>query len=118
MIFPAHIREDAAGRQVQSAAKHCRNAAAYAGECLRDIGLEQAGMLAGLLHDCGKFKAEFAQYIEAGSVARGAVNHSFAGFRLLMERYHGATAASMEDVTAELLALAVGGHKSMEDGAI
>ena len=114
MIFPAHIREDDSERRVQSAAAHCRNTAAYAGACLRDVGLEQAGALAGLLHDCGKFKVEFARYIEGGG-ARGTVNHSFAGFRLLMERYHGAAVVSIEDLTAELLALAVGGHHSLFD---
>lgn len=115
MNFPAHIREDGSGRCIQSATTHCRNASALAGACLRLAGLEEAGALAALLHDCGKFKAEFARYIENGEGARGSVNHTFAGFRLLMERYHGATATSMEDLTAELLALAVAGHHGLFD---
>ena len=51
MLFTAHIRQDASGRCVQSAAEHCRNAAAHAGACLRSVGLEEAGALVGLLHD-------------------------------------------------------------------
>ena len=57
---------------------------------------------------------EFARYLENGG-ARGSANHSFAGFRLLMERYHGKSAASMEDLSAELMALAVGGHHGLLD---
>lgn len=115
MRFPAHIREDDSGRTVQSATDHCRKTAEYAGKCLRDVGLEQAGMLAGLVHDCGKFKAEFARYLEDSSAVRGSVNHTFAGFRLLMERYHGVDATTLEAITAELLALAVGGHHGLFD---
>lgn len=115
MIFPAHIRREGTLICVQTAQEHCRKAAEYAGESLREVGLEHAGVLAGLVHDCGKFKAEFARYIEDGVGARGSVNHTFAGVRLLMERYHGAAAASVEDLSAELLALAVGGHHGLFD---
>lgn len=115
MIFPAHIREEGMRRCVQTVQEHCRRVADHAGECLKSVGLTHAGALAGLVHDCGKFKVEFARYIEDGEGARGSVNHTFAGFRLLMERYHGADAVSMEDLTAELLALAVGGHHGLFD---
>lgn len=115
MLFPAHIREDDSGRTIQSATEHCRKTAEYAGRCLRDVGLTQAGMLAGLVHDCGKFKTEFARYLEDGNAVRGSVNHTFAGFRLLMERYHGIDATSLEAITTELLALAVGGHHGLFD---
>lgn len=114
-VFPAHIREGSSGQEVQTAGEHCRNTAVYAGKCLRGIGLEQAGMLAGLVHDCGKFKTEFAKYLKDPNAVRGTVNHTFAGFRLLMERYHGEAAESMKDLTAELLALAVGGHHGLFD---
>lgn len=115
MMFPAHIREGEAGKEVQTAATHCRKTAEYAGECLRSIGLEQSGALAGLVHDCGKFKTEFARYIENPTAVRGTVNHTFAGFRMLMERYHGKNAGTEEDLTAELLAFAAGGHHGLFD---
>lgn len=115
MEFPAHIRESAEGKEIQTAEAHSRSTSKYAGECLRDIGLAQAGMLAGLVHDCGKFKAEFARYLEEPNALRGTVNHTFAGFRLLMERYHAGAFQSMEDMTAELLAFAVGSHHGSFD---
>ena len=115
MVFPAHIRQTDAGAVIQTSAVHCRNTAAYAGRCLRGVGLEQAGTLAGLVHDCGKFKAEFTRYLESGYGARGSVNHTFAGVRLLLERYHGEFAAAYEDLSAELLAFAAGAHHGLFD---
>ena len=115
MEFPAHIRVLGSEKKIQSAAEHCRKTAAYASRCLRGIGLEPVGQLAGLVHDCGKFKAEFARYLEDPHAVRGTVNHTFAGFRMLMERYHGETTERMEAPTAELLALAAGGHHGLFD---
>ena len=114
-MFPAHIRDGIAGKAIQTAEEHSRKTAKYAGESLYGAGLENAAALAGLVHDCGKFKTEFAEYIEGADGTRGSVNHTFAGFRLLMERYHGETVQTAEDVTAELLALAAGGHHGLFD---
>ncbi len=113
MNYPAHIRKDNEGEIVQTVQTHCRNTAAYAGACLRDIGLEDAGALAGLVHDMGKFKEEFARYLEHPDAARGTINHSFAGFRFLMERYHGES--PLKSLTAELIAYAAGGHHGLFD---
>ena len=41
----------------------------------------------GLIHDCGKFKKEFQDYLLDPNGVRGSVNHTFAGTRLMMERY-------------------------------
>lgn len=115
MLFPAHIRTTQQGTRTQSAAQHCRNAAVYAGKCLRPVGLEQAGFLAGLIHDCGKFKAEFEQYLNNPRGMRGSVNHTFAGCRLLLERYHTNCSDPMQRLAAELLTVAVGSHHGLFD---
>lgn len=115
MLFPAHIRPNGSEKEIQTAADHCHNVGALAGSCLSSIGLEQAGMLTGLLHDCGKFKAEFARYLNDPNGIRGSVNHTFAGTRLLLERYHGEAFDAFEGLSAELLALAVGGHHGLFD---
>lgn len=115
MLFPAHIREATSGPEEQTAAQHSRNTAAYAGQSLRCIGLEKAGFLAGLVHDCGKFKTEFARYLKDEKGVRGSVNHTFAGCRLLLERYHAQGSDPMQMLTAELLALAVGSHHGLFD---
>lgn len=114
-MFLAHRLETEAGIQVQTATEHCRNTAARAGKCLAFVGLLQSAELAGLVHDCGKFKQEFSRYLDNPNGVRGSVNHTFSGVRLLMERYHGNDLATTEALSAELLALAIGGHHGLFD---
>lgn len=114
-MFPAHIREGESGWEAQTAVQHSRATAEYAGASLRGAGLEQTGVLIGLLHDCGKFKNEFARYLKDPEGVRGSVNHTFAGCRLLLERYHLPGSDPMRMLAAELLALAVGSHHGLFD---
>lgn len=116
-MYPAHIRETG---ERQTVREHCRNTAALAANALRPLGLEKSAYLAGLLHDAGKNKQEYAQYlseaVSGGNAVRGSVNHTFAGVRLLLDRWHGrCDAFSYSDVTAELLAFAVGSHHGLFD---
>lgn len=69
------------------------------------------------MHDVGKCKAEFIEYITEGKGHRGSVNHTFAGCRMLLERFHGAgrTGGEYDDFAAELLAYAVGAHHGLFD---
>ncbi len=113
-MFFAHIRTGKEGAVKQSLTDHCKNTARYAGVCLRGVHLEQAGILLGQTHDCGKFKQEFAEYLMNPNGIRGSVNHTFAGTRLLLERYH-ASEDGMEKLAAELLAFAVGSHHGLFD---
>lgn len=116
LVYYAHIRQDSSGFVVrQTVAAHCRAAAGYAEKALAPVGLGQAGYLAGLLHDMGKLKQEFQAYLLEGQGARGSVNHTFAGCRYLLRHFHGDAAASCEDLTAELLAFAVGAHHGLFD---
>ena len=86
-MYPAHIRETG---ERQTVREHCRNTAALAANALRPLGLEKSAYLAGLLHDAGKNKQEYAQYlseaVSGGNAVRGSVNHTFAGVRLLLDR--------------------------------
>ena len=116
-MYPAHIRETG---ERQTVREHCRNTAALAANALRPLGLEKSAYLAGLLHDAGKNKQEYAQYlseaVSGGNAVRGSVNHTFAGVRLLLDRWHGGCGTfSYSDVTAELLAFAVGSHHGLFD---
>lgn len=116
MAFLAHIHTDHADiRREQTAAEHCRNTAKYARNCLTDAVLGSAGYLAGLTHDCGKFKQEFLDYLQDPNGVRGSVNHTFAGCRLLLELFHSGQLSSAEELTAELLAFAVGSHHGQFD---
>ena len=114
MMFLAHVRMGEEGSAQQLLTDHCKNTARYTGRCLRGAGLEQSGTLLGLVHDCGKFKEEFQKYLVDPNGVRGSVNHTFAGTRLLLERYH-ASPEGMERLAVELLAFASGSHHGMFD---
>lgn len=116
-MYPAHIREDG---KIQTVSKHCRRTAAMAARALKMIGLEKSAYLAGLLHDMGKNKEEFSRYLyqsfNGEDVIRGSVNHTFAGVRFLLDRWHGSGGElDYSDVTAELLAFAIGSHHGLFD---
>ena len=113
-MYLAHIRTGEEGTAEQPLVDHCRNSARYASACLGGTGLAQAGTLLGLLHDCGKFKQEFQEYLADPNGIRGSVNHTFAGTRLLLERYH-TSGDGMQRLAAELLAFASGSHHGLFD---
>ena len=119
--YPAHIRQGAAGPEVQTVLEHCRNTAGFAAELLAEVPLRESAYLAGFLHDCGKMTGAFKDYIEKGfqglPVVRGSVNHTFFAVRFLMERY-GQTEKYGPNgpLTAEILAYSVGSHHGLFDG--
>lgn len=115
--FLAHIAED--GRR-QSVQQHCRSAAKYASDAVAGVSLSRAAYLAALLHDAGKFKSEFSEYLLDAVTGRkptkrGSVNHTFAGVRFVLERWHGAGTLDYSAITAELLAFAIGAHHGQFD---
>ena len=64
--YDAHRRTDPDGTvHTQTVYDHLLGTASRGAQCLRPVGLEQAGYLAGLLHDMGKYTAEFRQYLAA-----------------------------------------------------
>lgn len=111
----AHIREDG---KIQTGVEHSRRAAEYASRSLTPIGMKTTAYLAALLHDFGKFKQEYDHYLEearAGTAVRGSVNHTFAGVRFVLEQWHYGNGIGYDEVTAELLAYAIGAHHGLFD---
>lgn len=113
-VFPAHIE----GERVQTVREHCLGCAICA-ETLASIDLKKTAYLAGLLHDFGKYTDAFRDYIQkaaAGEVVRrGSVNHTFAGVRFVLERWHVAKKQTFENLTSEVIASVIGGHHGLFD---
>ncbi len=120
-MHPAHIAAAPhPSQRVQTCTEHVRSVAALAKEHLSAVGLSATGEITGLLHDQGKFTAEFSAYLEKVSrgekVARGSVIHSFAGVRYVLERFHSADAPSpLGALAAELIAVGIGSHHGLFD---
>ena len=119
MRLLAHLTDSNGVRKEQSLKEHCAHVAEYAAESIKSAGLYHTVYLAAILHDAGKAKAEFTEYLEranqGGEVKRGAVNHTFAGVIWLMEKYHGVSASKWERLTCEIIAYAFGAHHGMFD---
>ena len=118
-VFLAHILNPSPGDPGETEAArqtvrdHCRRTAEYAAQALAPVSLSTAGYLAGLVHDLGKYTSRFQTYLLRGEGTRGSVNHTFAGVRLLLERYFDENAEDFSGVVCELLALAAGGHHGL-----
>ena len=114
--FLAHIRPDLPDKaNEQTLHVHSRNTANYAAQVLIPVNLSSSGYLAGLVHDAGKYTRLFQRYLRFEEGTRGSVNHTFAGVRLLLERYFNENTEDFSSVVSELLSLASGGHHGLFD---
>lgn len=114
--YLAHI----AGDREQTLREHSVNTAKYAADCLKAVGMYECAYLAGLIHDMGKSKSDFLKYLrkmseDPKSIKRGSVNHSFAGVRYILERWHSGNELGYPEICAEILAAACGSHHGLFD---
>ena len=116
----AHITKDKNGTPVvQSLKEHSAAAAEYAsGICIPR--LRKASYFGGIIHDLGKAKEEYDEYIQAvyefpekAKELRGTVNHTFAAVIWILE--HGDFDDPCERIAKEILAFCVGAHHGLFD---
>lgn len=110
----AHITETSAGTVAQSIKEHSSATAGYASESLKTAGLYATGYLCGILHDMGKAKQEFQDYILDGGAERGTVIHSFAGAIYILDRYH-TPGQRYAEYASEIIAYAILSHHGIID---
>lgn len=111
MMYIAHIREK--DKQIQTVEAHSSEVREIAERIGNKMGVKHIAGLAGMLHDVGKFTEEFLTYIKAAvfhpeaAPARGTVDHSTAGGKLLFELYH-TDVKTKQDIPGARLAEIVG----------
>lgn len=82
-MFPAHIRGN--DEKIQSVYQHSKNSAMFAEKALESAGLSSVGQLVGLLHDAGKLRQLFADYIRGrNDISKGSIDHAYAGAKYLV----------------------------------
>ena len=115
----AHITSIEGVRVNQTISEHSRSAAVYAGQALESVGLYHVGYFAALIHDMGKAKEEYAEYLEKAccneKVIRGSVNHTFAAVKFVLGRYYAVAKSAYDALTCEIIAIAVGSHHGLFD---
>ncbi|MCW2311082.1 CRISPR-associated helicase Cas3' [Rhodoferax antarcticus] len=121
-IHFAHVRK--ADGAIQLLPDHLTGVARLSGEFARKIGLPQQGELIGLLHDFGKYSAEFQHYLKSAvellnpdedefvdaKGLKGKVDHSTAGAQLVWQEL--AKFGQLGQIVAQILALCIASHHS------
>ncbi|GIV99946.1 CRISPR-associated helicase Cas3' [Roseiflexus sp.] len=100
--FFAHRREGEDREEWQPLIDHLRKTAEMARDFGADANVAELAYIAGLLHDLGKYSAEFQKRLEGGP----RVDHSTAGAKELKALLKG----TQQEVFAQLLAYPILGH--------
>lgn len=115
-MYIAHIREK--DKQIQTVENHLFEVKELAERFGDKIGVKHIAGLAGMLHDMGKYTEEFRDYIKAAvfnpetAPARGTVDHSTAGGKLLYDLYHTEKIKEIPARLAEIVGNAIISHHS------
>lgn len=114
--YIAHIRSQ--DGEIQTVEEHLLEVKTLAESFGEKIAVKHIAGLAGILHDMGKYTEEFRDYIEAAvfhpeiAPARGTVDHSTAGGKLLYDLYHTKNIKEIPARLAEIVGNAIISHHS------
>ncbi|MDO4556297.1 MAG: CRISPR-associated helicase Cas3' [Lachnospiraceae bacterium] len=112
-MFTAHIRTQ--DNVVQTVEEHCKNVADLAAEYAEGLGCEAIIRLAAERHDYGKLTKDFDDYIHGRTrLARGEIDHSFAGARYIVEKARELN-APVSELAASLAAKLIISHHGLHD---
>ena len=106
MDFYAHSSSDRTKQDWQLLKTHLQNVGSLAGTRSSQFNAEQWGLVAGLLHDLGKYSEAFQQRLN-GSERRA--DHSTAGAKIVIE-YLRSCQGEQWGLIAKLLAFVIAGH--------
>lgn len=112
MNYYAHLNNAENDIQYQTLKDHLLNVAKYSSEVLSSCNLGTTGYLAGLLHDMGKYKKEFQDYLINGGT-RGSVIHTFQGYKYCLENIDFDNLNSQ--LSKEIIGFAIGAHHGLFD---
>lgn len=111
----AHISKES-GKE-QTVEEHLENTARLARHLGQPLGMGNLSWLTGIVHDLGKWRKAFEEYIRASAsgkkTAKGSVNHSSAGAVFIYQRYY--QGKPVEKLTAQLICQAVLSHHGLND---
>lgn len=121
--FVAHYRES--DGKWQSLEEHLQGVGSLASGFAAKLGLQDAGLLLGLLHDLGKYSQAFQAYLKSATgefnqdedeewvdaaSLKGKVDHSTAGAQLVWQRL--SDKGQPERIAAQMLSLCIASHHS------
>ena len=113
----AHISEDGLNRE-ESVAEHTKKTVFLCAEKGKRCGLPQVMSLCGMLHDMGKNKQKFNDYIHSDEKTkqklRGTVAHASTGAKYLYDMYHTDDSNNVKILT-EMISYAVAAHHGVFD---
>ncbi|MDP2903512.1 MAG: CRISPR-associated helicase Cas3' [Methylovulum sp.] len=119
--YIAHVR--ATDQDIQTVAKHLSEAADIAKKLAAKINVPEAGEIIGLLHDFGKYSADFQKYIKSGTgllnpdldddyvdakAQKGKIDHSTAGAQWIYQTL--AQHGGKGKCCAQILAVCIASH--------
>lgn len=112
----AHISDDGSGRE-ESVAEHTEKTMYLCREKGKRCGISQIMSLCGMLHDMGKNKKKFDDYIHADEwerkKLRGKIGHASTGAKYIYDRNH--ESSGKVKVFTELAAYTVAAHHGVFD---